>query len=430
MDRRQFLSSTGTAALVLGAAAPLSTRKQQLLAALVPAPLPSTPPPTFQGVASDLRITDIRIVRPRQRDRETFQAWLSQSLVANPMSIYPKYKAERASWQGLGMGDVWVEVSTNKGLTGWGRGGGGGASEFIILNHFKKLLVGEDPFDVERLWDIMFRSSLPYGRKGVAIMAMSGVDLALWDLIGKASGLPVYKLLGGKTKDRIPAYATGNDVEWYQKLGYKAFKLAMPYGPADGNEGMRQNQDLVKKTRETVGPETRIMLDCYMAWDVEYTIRMAERIEPYKVFWIEECLPPDEYEGYGRINREINSTLVATGEHEFTRWGFQELLYHNGADVLQADINWCGGMTEIRRIAAMAAGRNLPVIPHAGGNVFALHFIMATPNAPMAETIGPSRQIDAERKSFLRVLTPLAEDGFVAPSDKPGFGLDLTPYLT
>ena len=428
MNRRAFLQGSAT-----GLAAAGLTPKQRLLAGLAPVVHAAGVAPAlpFQGLSSGLRITGVRVIDPKAPSDENFWAWLQNTIIANPMSIYPKYKQERSSWRSQKMRDaVWVEITTNKGVTGYGKSEGGGAARYIVEEHFSRLLDNEDPFDVERLWDVMYRSSLPYGRKGVAIMAISAVDLALWDIIGKAHNQPVYKVLGGKTKEKIPAYATGNDVENYLKFGYHGVKLAIPYGPADGVEGMKKNVELVKRSRAAMGPDLMLMLDCYMAWDVPYTIAMARRIEPYHVHWIEESLIPDDYRGYGQITREIDSTLIATGEHEYTRWGFQLLLDHEGADVLQPDINWCGGLTEIRRIAAMAAGRNLPVIPHQGGTVWGLHFVMATPNAPLAESIGPSRRIDEERGSFMRAVTLLPdEDGYVVPPERPGFGLDLAPYL-
>jgi L-rhamnonate dehydratase len=426
VKRRTFLQ--GPAA---GFAAAGLTPQQRLRASSPPRPSGLAPALPFQGVSSGLRITGVRVVDPKPASPENFWAWLQDTIIANPMSIYPKYKQQRSSWRSDKMrAAVWVEITTDKGITGYGKTEGGGAARYIVEEHFARLLDNEDPFDVERLWDVMFRSSLPYGRKGVAVMAISAVDLALWDIIGKAHNQPVYKVLGGKTKEKIPAYATGNDVENYLKFGYHGVKLAVPYGPADGVEGMKRNEELVRQSRRVMGPDLMLMLDCYMAWDVPYTIAMARRLEPYNVHWIEESLIPDDYRGYGRITREIDSTLIATGEHEYTRWGFQLLLDHDGADVLQPDINWCGGLTEIRRIAAMAAGRDLPVIPHQGGTVWGLHFLMATPNAPLAESIGPSQRIDEERQSFIRAVTPLPDaTGHVVPSDRPGFGLDLTPYL-
>ena len=422
-SRRRFLRRCG--ASVLGGLATMDgsalsfAQQPETSAAAAPA-----------GGPSKLKITAVRIIHPRSKERENYWGWLQNTVIANPMSIYPEYKAKRSSWRSEKMRSLWVEIETNQGIKGWGKAAGGGAAAFIIEEHFRGLLLGEDPLNVERLWDILFRASLPYGRGGVTVMAISAIDLALWDIAGKAHNKPVYQLLGGKIKERIPTYATGNDVEWYPRFGYKGVKLAAPHGPADGLEGMRKNEALIKNSRETLGGDLMLMLDCYMAWDADYTIEMAKRLEPYDMYWIEESLPPDDYWGYRRINRDITSTRIATGEHEYTRWGFRRLLDYEGADVLQPDINWCGGLTEIRRIAAMAAERGIPVIPHQGGTIWGLHFIMATANAPLAESIGPSRQIEAERRSLTRAVTLLPEpDGYVLPSGQPGFGLDLEPFL-
>ena len=153
--------------------------------------------------------------------------------------------------------------------------------------------------------------------------AISGVDLALWDLVGNALGMPVYKLLGGETKARIPTYCTGNDTEQHIQFGYHRLKLAVPYGPADGREGMRKNTDLVKHTRDMLGPDGDIMLDCWMALNEQYTIEFAEMVAPYRVYWMEECLPPHDFEGFGRLREAIKSTRIATGEHEYFRYGFR-----------------------------------------------------------------------------------------------------------
>ena len=186
--------------------------------------------------------------------------------------------------------------------------------------------MNEDPFNIERLWDIMWRSTMSYGRMGVVINAISAVDLALWDIVGKALNMPVYKLLGGETKPRLPAYCTGNDIEQHVEFGYKRLKLAIPHGPADGLEGMRKNVELVQRARKALGPDGDIMLDCWMAWTERYTIEIAEMMEPYRVYWMEECLQPHDYEGFGRLAAQITSTRIVTGEHEYTRYGFRQLL--------------------------------------------------------------------------------------------------------
>jgi L-rhamnonate dehydratase len=288
-------------------------------------------------------------------------------------------------------------------------------------------LLNKDPFDVELLWDQMWRSTMSYGRMGAVVHAISGADLAIWDIIGKALGQPVYKLLGGETKQRIPSYCTGNDVEQHLKFGFKRVKLAIPHGPADGREGMRKNLELVKRTRDMVGPDGDIMLDCWMSWTERYTLEMADLVAPYRVYWMEECLQPHDYDGFGRLNAAIKSTRIATGEHEYTRYGFRYLLEHKAAQIWQPDIHWCGGLTELRRIGALAAAYDIPVIPHTGGVHDCVHWIMATPNAPWAELFMPSpggpasvyKQWEEEYS-----ITRGPEGIYTRPSDKPGFGMD------
>ena len=179
-----------------------------------------------------MRITRVTATPVQMQDNRQ-SSWLSESLVANPMSGYPAYKERRSSWGPRWGREVLVRIETDDGLEGIG-GTAPAPARPLIEEHFAHLLTGQDPFDVEMLWDQMFRSSLPYGRKGLPIMAISAVDIALWDLIGKATGEPVWRLLGGRTKEAIPIYSTGNDVAKYHALGFTRFKLAMPHGPADG----------------------------------------------------------------------------------------------------------------------------------------------------------------------------------------------------
>ena len=322
--------------------------------------------PAFQSTPSKLKITGVRLVlAPSQRKPTPTlharprllvhrQTWRSQ----NPDVHLSEVQGRRARCfcpAGKDGRFFTVEIATDKGVKGYGNGGAGGG--MVVMEHLSKLLLNQDPFNVERIWDIMWRSTMYYGRTGVVINAISGVDLALWDLIGNALGMPVYKLLGGETKPRIPAYCTGNDIEQHLEAGFQRLKLAIPHGPADGKEGMRKNLELVKRTRELLGPDGDIMLDCWMAWTERYTIEMAEMLEPYRVYWMEECLQPHDYAGFGRLNAAIKSTRIATGEHEYTRYGFRQLLEHHGASIWQPDINWCGGLTETA--AHRRAGRGL-----------------------------------------------------------------------
>lgn len=407
------------------------TRRQLLQTAALAMPaLPALP---FQNEKSKLKITGVRLVkttprRPPPAYKPTPGSWSTGGVeVANPMSIYPEYKPMRSLFMASdpSLGAFTVEVTTDKGVKGYGRGGAGGGA--IVEKHLTKLLMNEDPFNIERIWDILWRSTMYYGRAGAVIHAISGVDLALWDVVGNALQTPVYKLLGGETKPRIPTYCTGNDLEQHVQYGFKRLKLAIPHGPADGKEGMRKNVELVKRTRDILGPDGDIMLDCWMAWTERYTIEIAEMFEPYKVYWMEECLQPHDYEGFGRLNAAIKSTRIVTGEHEYTRYGFRQLLEHNGASIWQPDVNWCGGMTELRRIGALAAAYDIPVIPHGGGLGEGVHWVMAATNAPWAEMFmpapgGPKEVYELWESGYN--LTKGPEGVYMRPSERPGFGWD------
>src|SRR5215467_1442874 len=219
----------------------------------------------FQFEKSKLKISSVRLVNPRPRRplpayTPTLGSWSTTGVeVASPMSIYPEYKSNRALFmpEAGSLEGFTVEIVTDKGVRGYGEGGMAGG--MIVEKHLTKLLLGKDPFDIERIWDTLWRSTMYYDRAGIATNAISGVDLALWDLIGNALDMPVYKLLGGETKPRIPAYCTGNDIEQHIQFGYKRLKLAVPYGPADGREGMKKNIDLIKNTRELLGADGDIM---------------------------------------------------------------------------------------------------------------------------------------------------------------------------
>jgi L-alanine-DL-glutamate epimerase-like enolase superfamily enzyme len=381
-----------------------------------------------------LKITGVKLVRTRPRRRAPAYkpapgAWSTQGVeVANPMSVYPEYKATRSLFfpDPGKVSPFTVEITTDKGITGYGNGGPGGGT--VVVEHLAKLLMNQDPFDTERIWDICWRSTMHYGRMGVTMNAISGVDLALWDIIGKALNEPVYRLIGGEVKPRVPAYCTGNDIDQHIAAGFTRLKLAIPYGPADGRDGMKKNAELVRRTREALGPDGDIMLDCWMAWTERYTVEMAQMLEPYRVYWIEEVLQPHDYAGFGRLNSGIKSTRIATGEHEYGRYGFRYLLEHNGASIWQPDITWCGGLTELRRIGALAAAYDIPVIPHGGGLNGAIHWIIANVNAPWAELFmpapgGPKEVYQLWEEQYQISRGP--EGIYTRPSDRPGFGWDI-----
>jgi L-rhamnonate dehydratase len=427
MQRRTFLKTAAAGGLVCGhqgarAAEDDGTR------------FPQPPPLSFTETNSGLRITAIRAVnlvakRPLPAYEPAAGSWnTSQVEVANPLSVYPRFKPRRSLFFAEDFGPDTVMVETDKGITGFGYGGPGAA--FVVDKHFPKLLVGEDPFQVERLWDIMWRGSLYYGRKGIAVHAISAVDNALWDIVGKALRKPVYQLLGGADRQRVPGYCTGNNIEQAVEFGFRKLKLALPYGPADGENGLDQNEQLVERARRLLGPGGEIMIDCWMALTESYSEQLAARLKPYRVYWLEECLMPDDYVGMGRLNAAVDSTRMATGEHEYTRYGFELLAHHHAADIWQPDMNWCGGLTELRRIDALARASKTPVIPHGGWRGGAAHFVYSNENTPWCEMFLPWPGGPAEiynRFEEENGVTRGPEGIYMRPLDRPGFGFDVRP---
>jgi L-rhamnonate dehydratase len=385
-----------------------------------------------------MKITNIEVVRVDLPKRESSTparraGWAAEAEVANPMSRYAKVKRHRSLWLPKWEG-AWVKVTAEDGT--WGLGTLAFARALApVVEHLTTQLIDEDCMAIEKLADIMFRMTKAYGTTGLASYAISGIDLALWDLKGKLMEQPVYSLLGGPQKDRIFCYATGNDVDWYKELGFKAFKLACPYGPADGLEGLQKNEAFIAEVREIIGDESDLMLDCWMAFDVEYTVRLAEMLRPYRLKWMEEYLIPEDFDGHIAVRERLPWQGLATGEHWYTHVPFQWAIRHGAVDILQPDINWVGGMTTCRRIADAADAGGVSVILHGGGvTPFGQHFTYATPSAPWCEYfVGSPPGVPLEEAARLPGQ-PIAKDGWLVPSDAPGFGMDIseawiTPFV-
>ena len=322
-----------------------------------------------------------------------------------------------------------VIIKTDQGITGYGLGAGGSVSREIIHGHLRHLLMGTNPLNVELLWDQMYSSSIAYGRRGVFIMALSGVDNALWDILGKHAGQPVYRLLGGSTKEKIPIYQTVvNDTATDAALsaGVRHFKVPIRDGLVEGEVGKKRTIRFLKEMRNTIGDDHSLMIDCGSRWDdVAFTIDMARRLEDVGLYWIEEPLSPDNLTGYGKLVQEINSTRIASGEHEYTRFGFSELIRHNAADILQPDVSWCGGVTSLIKISAMAAANGLEFTPHRGGSLYGLPLCLASTQCHWAESFGTNDS----GTELMEAMTAPFENGHYFPSEKPGFGTALTEEL-
>jgi L-rhamnonate dehydratase len=332
--------------------------------------------------------------------------------------------------------NVIVRLSTDEGLDGLGTVGvGSPAAVAVIEHHLRPLVVGESPFDVELLWERMFRSTLNLGRKGLVLEAISAIDIALWDIMGKATGQPVYNLLGGRTRRRIRAYVSQSyayqdlarvreEAAGFAREGFTALKMRFGYGPTDGRPGMRKNHELVGAVREAVGPDVEIAADAYMGWDATYAIAMIRALEEFELAWVEEPVPPDDVDGYVRVRSAVN-TPISGGEHEFTRWGFRELLQRGAVDIVQPDVNRMGGITEARKVWALASAFNTPVIPHSP-QAHNAHLIAAHLNSPLIEYF-PQGTIRGGYIFYAELFRgePEAHEGFVELSDRPGLGIEL-----
>jgi L-alanine-DL-glutamate epimerase-like enolase superfamily enzyme len=343
---------------------------------------------------------------------------VSKPQVKSPMKIIevsasqPLGTGSPPDWR-TSMGQILVTVQTDAGLSGHGVGGGGAAGIHVIHAILRELLVGRAPEPVEQLWQQMYDATLPFGRKGLAIMALSGVDLALWDLRGKAAGKSVAELLGGVRHRTIPTYVTVWDDIPDAFIGkHDAFKIHV--GKAD-SVTPDSIERLVAAARAKVGPDAMLMLDAWMKWTVPLTLDVARRIERYNVGWIEEPLSPDDLAGYETLVRDC-PVPIAGGEHEFTAAAFRELIECRLHHVLQPDVCWCGGMTELVKIYRLAQERGLRVCPHRGGEPWGLHAIAALDDQPLAESGRP----------WLTWMEPTGADILT----QPGFGVAPNLALT
>ena len=352
--------------------------------------------------------------------------WTKGAEVANPMSRYPRYKALRSSWN-ANLASVGCLVTADDGSWGFGTTGYGMPVISLINDHLGPLLVDENPMATEKIYDMLMRMASPYSPSGLASYAISAIDLALWDLKGRMLSMPVYELAGGAARDRQFCYATGNDTDWHMELGFEATKLACPYGTADGLSAIDRNEDFVGKTREFIGDKVELMLDCWMAFDVEFAVRLAERLRPYRLKWMEDCLIPENLSAHRALRERLPWQTLSTGEHWYTPYTFFDAARDRVVDIFQPDIHWVGGFTACQRIAGIADAAGLEVILHAGMNTpYGQHFTYASTNTRWGEYFvggGPGVPL-ARTTGFPGMAVP--KDGYAVVSDAPGFGHGLT----
>lgn len=384
-----------------------------------------------------MRITDLRCleVRGTMEDPDVF--W--EERLIRPVDIYPQFRAAgpeflpRVGSGAYGMRAIFVLVDTDGGTPGIG----GPITEeqaFIVRRALRPLLVGADPLATEWCWDVMYRATV-HGRKGVEMMAISAVDCALWDLKGRHFGAPVWQLLGGPTRERIPAYASAlgyslepdrvqERVQALVSQGYTATKWFPRWGPADGREGFARNLALARGLRDAAGLEVDVMIDAWMSWDEPYALRFGDAVRELDLAWLEEPVQPDRIDAYAEITRQMaRPTRIAGGEHEYTRFGLHQLMARRAMHIFQPDTYWAGGITEMLKIAALASSYGVVLIPH-GHSVPAnanLSFSQPEPVVPRIEYLVKWNRI---HQWFLAHPVHPA-GGYVTPPTEPGLGMDL-----
>ena len=380
-----------------------------------------------------MKITDLKI-RELNGVMEHPDPFWEERLV-RPVDIYPDFRTEGANYSSsLGDGryamrSAFLEIHTDDGVIGF-TGPFSRHEAFIIDTQLRGTLVGSDPLASEMLWDQMYRNAI-HGRKGETMMAISVVDCGLWDLKGKAFGQPVHRLLGGPTLTEVPAYASalGFSIEpeaaarrakEFVEQGYTASKWFFRDGPTDGKDGVRRNLELAETLRNAVGPDVDIMLDAWSSWDVPYSIKMSQRLAEYDIRWLEEPVMADKLDSYIEIQRS-SAIPISGGEHEYTRWGFRPIVENKAMDILQPDIFWCGGISEMLKICAMASAFDLPVIPHGHSSHATAHLIASQSpvTCPIQEFLIKWNSV---HQFFLKdQLIP--ENGIIKVPQGPGLGL-------
>jgi L-alanine-DL-glutamate epimerase-like enolase superfamily enzyme len=317
-----------------------------------------------------------------------------------------------------------VRIETDEGYTGIGLGGTGliGQATIKELTHE---LIGEDPIDVERLWHKMWVPKI-IGRRGLTTRAISAIDIGLWDLRAKVAGLPLYKLLGG-FRDRVPTYIAGGYYE--EGKGLRELQQEMIDSVAMGARAVKMKvgavpipEDVarVKAVREAVGPDVKLLIDANCAYRAYEAVQLAKRVEQFDVFWFEEPVAPDDYEGHRKV-AESTSIPVATGENEYTRYGFRDLIEHKAASILNADANVLGGVTEFMKVVALAQAHDLDIAPHGAQDIH-IHLVSAIANGLILEYYRDS--VDPMWGRMYHHTLGVNDDGTVSPPNVPGHGAE------
>jgi L-rhamnonate dehydratase len=367
--------------------------------------------------------------------RETESGINAQHQV-NPLDVYeelrpPVYRDQTPVKKTVAMHEIYLRIRTDGGLDGL-YGPIDREAAFVVHDQLRPFLMGKDPLAGEAIWDQMYRSNR-HSRDGIFLMAISAVDNTLWDLRGRYFEAPVYRLLGGPTRSSVEVYGSclGYSLEpakvkerclALKAEGYRAQKWFMGYGPGSGPEGLEKNVELVRILRETLGDSTDLMFDAYSGWDVNYAMAWAKRVEPYHPRWIEEAAHPEKIESFVTLRRS-STVPVASGEHFYGRWEVERYLQAGAVSVVQADPEWCGGVSELMRICAVASLHDAQVIPHGHSIHAAMHVIAS--QSPMTCPLAEYLILKMASYYHFEKHAPAPVRAHLALPTSPGFGIEL-----
>jgi L-alanine-DL-glutamate epimerase-like enolase superfamily enzyme len=425
MNRRHFLSGLAMSGAVAG-----STAASGLSGAAVryPADRPD-------GIVP-LKIEAVEVLV--LRGHYNAESGIDHQPQVNPLDVYDSLRPAPYRDKPDGTRDVQYEAHYLRIRTAAGLEGLYGPIEKepapVVLEDLKQFLVGKDALAGEVLWDEMYRSNR-HSRAGYFLMAVSAVDNALWDLRGKFYGVPVWRLLGGPSREKVEMYASalGFSLELdtvrkrcleLKNQGFRYQKWFMGYGPGSGPEGMRKNIELVKTLRETLGDDCEIMFDAYSGWDQDYALEFAKQVEQYRPFWMEEVTHPEKIDSFAAIRRGTSVPLAA-GEHFYGRWEVERYLQAGTLSVVQADPEWCGGVSELVKIGTVASLHDVRVIPHGHSLRAAVHTIFS--QSPMTFSMGEYLVIKMRHYHHFEKNPPVVENAHIAQPTGPGFDIQLDP---
>ena len=344
-----------------------------------------------------------------------------------------------------------VEIETDEGITGWGECFGPGnialANKYIVEKVIQPLIIGEDPINKEYIWHKVYNLLRDSGQKGMPIQALSGIDIALWDILAKKAKLPLYQLLGGKTNSKIPVYGYGmmlqkksveelcelfkKEANQIKEKNFKAMKMKVGLGP-------KEDLKLVSAVREAIGDDFKLMVDANHAYNKNDALYVGRGLDEMEIYWFEEPVAPEDYDGYKELKEKLK-TNIAGGEAEFTKYGWNQLIKNNCIDIAQPEVCGLGGITEYLKVSALAQSNFIPIVNHVWGSALSvavnLHLLTSLPDMPGG--LFPTKsmlEFDTTEKNIF--ITDLAEekfsildqvkdkDGFVSPLENIGIGIN------